>query len=97
MSCLGSGVSCAVYLVRHCSNGKLYALKQIKKDYFNHFRVLEAVLREKKIMSELINDLEFVTRLESSFESYQHLNFLLEFYPGGELFYHLTNRKLKEA
>jgi serum/glucocorticoid-regulated kinase 2 len=83
--------------VRHCSNGRLYALKQIKKEYVQNFKTIEQVLREKKILSELINKFPFVTHLESSFESYRHLNFLLVFYPGGEFFYHLTVNKLKES
>jgi len=54
------------------------------------------VLREKKILSEMISDLPFVTQLEASFESECYLNFLLEFYPGGEFFYHLSHLKLTE-
>lgn len=67
LACIGEGISSAVYLVRHCSNGHLYALKQIKKEYFKEFKTLESVLREKKILSELIIDLPFVTQLESAF------------------------------
>lgn len=67
LACIGQGISAAVYLVRHCSNGKLYALKQIKKDYFTAFKTLESVLREKKILSQMVNDLPFVTKLEAAF------------------------------
>jgi protein-serine/threonine kinase len=83
-------------LVRHNSNAKLYALKQIKKEYFREFKSLEGVLREKKIMVEITHDLPFTVKLEAAFESYRHLNFLLEFYPGGEMFFHLTFKKLSE-
>lgn len=96
LACVGEGISAAVYLVRHCSNGRLYALKMIKKEYFREYKTLESVLREKKILSEMINDMPFVTHLEAAFESYRHLNFLLEFYPGGEFFYHLSQMKLSE-
>ena len=93
---LGSGISASVFLVRHCGNAKLYALKQIKKEYFKDFKTMESVLREKKILSEMVKGLPFVTELVSSFESEKHLNFLLEFYPGGEFFYRLTKIKLSE-
>lgn len=91
---LGSGVSGTVYLVRHISNARLYALKQIKKEYFKDFKTLETVLREKKILSEMVRGMPFATELICSFESERHLNFILEFYPGGEFFYHLTKIKL---
>ncbi len=42
---MGSGVSASVYLVRHKSNGMLYAMKQIKKSYFKEFKRIEQVLR----------------------------------------------------
>lgn len=58
---------------------------------------MEQVLREKKIMCEFVTDLPFTVKLYASFESLQHLNFLLEFYPGGEMFYHLQQRRLTEA
>lgn len=32
--CLGQGASASVFLVRHKAIGKLYALKQIDKNYF---------------------------------------------------------------
>jgi serine/threonine protein kinase len=34
LACLGEGVSACVFLVRHTASGKLFALKQIKKEYF---------------------------------------------------------------
>ena len=58
---------------------------------------MEQVLREKKIMAEIIHDFPYVATLYASFESDKHLNFLLEFYPGGELFFHLQKRRLSES
>jgi serine/threonine protein kinase len=45
MKCLGQGGSASVYLVRRKTNGKLYALKQIDKDYFIEFKRMEQILR----------------------------------------------------
>lgn len=37
-----------------------------------------------------------MAQLHCSFESERHLNFLLEYYPGGELFLHLQRRRFSE-
>ena len=66
---LGSGISASVYLVRHKGNGILYALKQISKSYFVDYKRMEQVLREKKIMTDMLNDVPFTTKLYASFES----------------------------
>jgi len=42
---------------------------------------------EKELLIKLNHT--FLVKLHATFESQKHLNFLLEFYPGGELFYHL--------
>lgn len=47
-------------------------------------------------MAELLEDFPFVAKLHASFESERHLNFLLEFYPGGEMFFHLQRQRLSE-
>lgn len=57
---------------------------------------MEQILREKKILSEVVHDFPFVAMLHASFESERHLNFLLEYYPGGELFLHLQRRRFSE-
>ena len=38
LKCLGQGGSANVYLVRRKTSGKLYALKQIDKEYFIEFK-----------------------------------------------------------
>lgn len=65
--CLGQGASANVSLVRHKGNGKLYALKQIEKNYFVEFKRMEQVLREKKIMTEIVADFPFCAKLYASF------------------------------
>lgn len=45
IACLGEGISASVFLVRHTPSAQLFALKQIKKDYFREFKTLESVLR----------------------------------------------------
>lgn len=47
--------------VRHIISGRLFALKMIKKSYVNDCRRLEQVLRERKILSEILNDSKYAT------------------------------------
>lgn len=67
----------------------------IKKSHLSDFKRIEQLLRERKILKEA-NDNNFIATLHACFESDNHLNFLLEFYPGGELFFHLQTKRLKE-
>jgi serine/threonine protein kinase len=60
LKCLGSGASANVFLVRHRGNGRLYALKQVDKGYFVEFKRMEQILREKKIMTEVVNNFPFM-------------------------------------
>ena len=92
--------------VRHIISGRLFALKMIKKSYVNDCRRLEQVLRERKILSEILNDSKyaiyiykyrrFIIPLHATFASRDYLSFLMEFSPGGELFFHLQNQNLDE-
>ncbi len=77
-----------LYSVRHRESCKVFALKMVRKSHLSDFKRLEQLLRERKILIEAAEN-NFVARLHACFESDAHLNFLLEFYPGGELFYHL--------
>lgn len=38
-------------LVRHMFSGRLFALKMVNKHYLNDCRRLEAILREKKLLT----------------------------------------------
>lgn len=53
VKCLGKGGSCAVYLVRCRRSCKLFALKQIAKEYISEYKRFEQILRERKILLQL--------------------------------------------
>lgn len=73
----------------------MFALKMIPKTHLSEYKRLEQLLRERKILIDAAKA-PFIASLHACFESENHLNFLLEFYCGGELFFHLQNRKLTE-
>ncbi|EGR31007.1 protein kinase domain protein [Ichthyophthirius multifiliis] len=96
LKCLGKGGTSDVFLVRHKESCKLFALKMISKTHLTEFKRLEQLLRERKILIDA-SKTPFIATLHCCFESNSHLNFLLEFYCGGELFFHLQNKKLSES
>jgi serum/glucocorticoid-regulated kinase 2 len=57
--CIGKGGTSDVYLVRHNLSGRLFALKMIKKQYVSDCRRLEQILRERKILSEILNNSQY--------------------------------------
>lgn len=82
LKCLGKGGSCAVYLVRNRRSCQLLALKQIAKDYISEYKRFEQILRERKILMQLPSN-KFTINCHAAFESDKHLNFLMDYCPGG--------------
>lgn len=89
LKCLGQGACGSVYLVRSRITGYLFALKRIKKQSVQQFQDMLSLRREQKILKGLDFN-NHTVKFHASYESVEHFNFLLEFYPGGELFVHLT-------
>ncbi|CAD8170535.1 unnamed protein product [Paramecium octaurelia] len=94
--CIGKGGTSEVYLVRHQVSGRLFALKMIKKQYITDCRRLEQILREKKILSQVLNHSKFIIPLYATFATKDHLCFLMEYSAGGEMFYHLQNYRFTD-
>lgn len=45
----------------------MYALKQIDKTYITDFKKMEFILREKKILTEILNKSPFVSKIYATF------------------------------
>jgi serine/threonine protein kinase len=88
---LGEGATCKVFQVRRKKTGKMYAVKVMGKDRIlgNH-RKIEQALTERKVLVEVRHP--FIVQLHWTFQTRSHLYFVLEFCPGGELFFHLQKR-----
>jgi serine/threonine protein kinase/CRP-like cAMP-binding protein len=81
---LGVGTFGKVWLAKHNTSSKPYALKMLnKREIIGHHQV-EGVIREKNIMTSI--DHPFVIRLVSTYQDEKHLYMLLELVQGGELF-----------
>jgi serine/threonine protein kinase len=80
--------------VRSRITGCVLALKRVSKEGITNYNALMTQFRERKNMIRLGSNPHTVT-LHATFESREHFNFLLDYYPGGELFLHLTEPKKK--
>lgn len=88
---LGMGASSRVVQVRHRGDGQFYAVKVMgKKDIVTHEKKLERAIAEKRMLAKLVHP--FVVHLRWAFQTESHLFMVLDYCPGGELFYHLQVR-----
>ncbi|AQZ16071.1 YPK3 (YBR028C) [Zygosaccharomyces parabailii] len=95
---LGQGAYGKVILVKDDSTSKLYAMKQLQKaeiiieneDTPDVSKRVERIFAERTILSQL--DHPNVVKLFYTFHDNSKLYLLLQYIPGGELFYHLKER-----
>jgi len=89
---LGEGATCKVLQVRRKKTGKIYAVKVMeKKRIMGNHKKIEQALTERKVLVEVRHP--FIVQLHWTFQTRSHLYFVLEYCSGGELFYHLSNRR----
>lgn len=88
---IGSGSYGTVVLsrLRDCPDEKLFAIKVVDKRKLslqNHFnRDTQRLLTEKQVLCTI--DHPFVTKLFCSFETDESLNFVMEYCPGGDMYF----------
>lgn len=89
---LGIGSYGRVYLVEDVYTKKLYAKKTIKKAKIS---IDEKLFKTHKNEREILSSINHpsIVKLFYSFHDYQDINFILEYIPGGEIFYHLSKTK----
>lgn len=84
---LGTGAFGVVYLVKHISSGKFYAMKMLEKEKIVKLKQIEHSLYEKKILNGL--NFPFVIYLKYFFKDNVYLYYILPYIVGGEMFSHL--------
>ncbi len=84
---LGVGSFGKVILVRKLDNGKLYALKILKKEELYKKNQIDHTNTEREVLSQFKHP--FMVRLYATFQTRSKLYLVIEFCRGGELFYHL--------
>ena len=84
MKVLGHGAFGKVFLVRHRTTQKVYAMKRLRKDNLLKTDKVKATLLEKHILQEI--DHPFTVGMEYCFHTEFKIYFVLPFVRGGELF-----------
>jgi len=85
---LGKGSFGKVLLVRKKATNKLYAMKVLRKERVVMRRQVAHTKTERLILEEI--DSPFVIKLHSAFQCDTMLYLVLDYCPGGELFFHLN-------
>jgi len=90
-SVIGRGSFGKVFLVQKKGDGKVYAMKSLRKDVIIDYDQIESTLLEKKILLEA--DHPFLVGMEYVFQTDQKIFFVMKFVRGGELFMHLRKAR----
>merc|ERR1719387_989658 len=89
---VGVGGSGRVVQALHKPSGQMRAVKVMAKDrLFQQEQRLQRVITEKRIMARLQHP--FVVSLHTAFQTGTHLFLVLDFCGGGELFFHMLQRR----
>jgi len=84
---IGVGSYGKVMLVRKNDTEELLAMKVLRKEHLAKRNQIEHTKTERRVL-EIVNN-PFIVKLRYAFQNPKKLYFLLEYCPGGELFFHL--------
>ncbi|TMW55616.1 hypothetical protein Poli38472_010498 [Pythium oligandrum] len=88
---IGRGSFGKVVLVGHKETKKLYAMKMLSKENIVKRKQVEHTRTERRVLGYTKHP--FIVGLHFAFQTPQRLYFVLDYCPGGELFYHLSRMK----
>uniref|UniRef100_A0A6A7G348 non-specific serine/threonine protein kinase n=1 Tax=Hirondellea gigas TaxID=1518452 RepID=A0A6A7G348_9CRUS len=88
---IGRGSFGKVMQVRKKDTGEIYAMKILKKDAIIARNQVEHTRAERKILQALTHP--FLMGLRYAFQTKGKLYFVLDYYRGGELFFHLKQKR----
>lgn len=88
LSVIGKGSYGKVLLVRKNDTGELLAMKMLKKDYIASRNQIEHTRTERNVLEKVNHP--YIVKLKYAFQNPKKLYFVLEYCPGGELFFHLS-------
>ena len=93
---IGKGSYGKVLLVKKNSSGELFAMKMLKKDYIARRNQIGHTRTERSILEKVSHP--NIVKMRYAFQNQKKLYFVLEYCPGGELFFHLSRaRKFDEV
>lgn len=93
---VGKGSYGKVLLVKKNDDQKVYAMKVLKKKHMIKRNQVEHIKTERRILVTLLSNLfqemidhPFIIRLKYAFQNPQKLYLVMDYCPGGELFFHI--------
>lgn len=89
---IGQGSFGKVYMVRYHTDGRIYAMKVLKKGQIKLRNEAKHVMAERNVLLVNVNH-PFLVSLHYSFQTMDKLYFVLDFLNGGELFFHLQRER----
>jgi len=92
LSILGEGCSCDVFAARKKDTGKIYAIKRIGKKVLSSFDKTSTVVRRELAALKKLNS-NFIVKLHYTYQTNNYYYFVLDYLPGGDLFYYLNKDK----
>ena len=84
---IGKGSFGKVMQVRKRDNGKIYAMKVLKKEQLIARKQVAHTKTERKVLEEIHSP--FIVALRYAFQTENKLYMILDYFTGGELFFHL--------
>ena len=85
---IGTGTYGKVLLVKKKDTGKLYAMKVLKKSKIKKLKQVQHTMTERKILEKVSHP--FIIKLRYAFQSDKKLFFVMDYCPGGELFFYIS-------
>ncbi|KAK0513932.1 hypothetical protein JMJ35_003654 [Cladonia borealis] len=98
LATIGKGNFAKVVLLESKSNNQLYAIKQLKKESLIQNNEVKGPKIENSVLRKAReHDHPFIAGLLGTFYSKERLFFILEYYPGGDLSYHIQRGQFDVA
>lgn len=85
---LGKGSFGEVFLVKHITNGQLYAMKVLRKDKIMGQNLIKYALTERNVLSYVRHP--FIVSLNFAFQTSDKLVLILDYCAGGDMGWHLS-------